>query len=71
MLKQILLDSTWRSVQSKVGNGAVKDAFLPLLYYPAIYQINLRLRVDNKISSLSAWRKKKEKKKKKKKKKKK
>lgn len=64
MLKQILLDSTWRSVQSKVGNGAIKDAFLPLLYYPAINQINLRLRVDNTISSLSAWRKKKEKKKK-------
>lgn len=63
MLKQILLDSTWRSVQSKVGNGAIKDAFLPLLYYPAINQINLRLRVDNTISSLSAWRKKKEKKK--------
>lgn len=44
---------------NSMGNGAVKDVSQPLLYYPAINQINLRFWVDNTISSSSAWRKRK------------
>ena len=44
---------------NSMGNGAVKDVSQPLLYYPAINQINLGFWVDNTISSSSAWRKKK------------